>query len=165
MSQSALRAVPRRPSGAYGIRLPDPRLLRRGERGATATMKANRQKDTGPELVLRRLLWQSDARGYRLHRAVRGRPDISYGRQHLAVFVHGCFWHGCPKCQKTIPKTNTAFWSAKFELNRRRDAMNVKELRSNGWSVITIWECELQSDARGCVARVLRELQVLEGRL
>ena len=79
-------------------------------------MRANRAKNTTPELVLRRELSQRGLRGYRLHRkGVPGRPDLSFGPQRLAIFVNGCYWHRCPRCQLPLPRTHTDFWRAKFE--------------------------------------------------
>ena len=81
-------------------------------------MSANRAKDTKPELLLRQALWQSGHRGYRLHhKKIPGRPDITFVGKKVAIFVHGCFWHRCPKCAYTLPKNNTAFWQAKFDRN------------------------------------------------
>ena len=81
-------------------------------------MSANRAKDTKPELLLRQALWQAGHRGYRLHyKKVPGRPDITFVGKRVAIFVHGCFWHRCPKCAYTLPKNNTAFRQAKFDRN------------------------------------------------
>jgi len=82
------------------------------------TMQANRAKDTAPERILRKSLWECGLRGYRLHsKAVPGRPDISFGRPKVAIFVHGCFWHRCPKCSLPLPKSNREFWIKKFRRN------------------------------------------------
>src|SRR5205085_10104868 len=79
------------------------------------TMQANRAKDTKPEKILRKSLYACGLRGYRLHsNKVPGRPDISFGKQKIAIFVHGCFWHRCPKCLFPLPKSNREFWIKKF---------------------------------------------------
>jgi DNA mismatch endonuclease (patch repair protein) len=121
-------------------------------------MSANRAKDSKPELLLRMLLWHSGLRGYRLHyKKVPGRPDISFVSKKLAIFVHGCFWHRCPKCAYTLPKTNSAFWQAKFDRNVARDQKKVKDLKHLGWKVATVWECDLASNP----AKVLRRISIL----
>ncbi len=122
-------------------------------------MSANRAKDTGPELALRRELTRLEIRGYRLSpRGVPGRPDLVFQRAMLAVFVHGCFWHRCPSCRLPLPKTHTAWWRAKFERNRRRDGAKERLLRGAGWRVLTLWECEIEEDGRGCAQRVRANL-------
>src|SRR6185503_18520252 len=87
------------------------------------TMQSNRSRDTGPELALRHALWRAGLRGYRLNvRSLPGSPDIVYGRVRLAVFVHGCFWHGCASCANyRPPKKNARFWREKLAENQLRD--------------------------------------------
>lgn len=107
-------------------------------------MQANRGKDTGPELKLRRLLREAGFRGYRLHwKKAPGRPDIAYPGRKIAIFVNGCFWHRCPHCNPSTPKSNTDFWRAKFAANEVRDARKAAELQDAGWRVIAVWECEV----------------------
>lgn len=127
-----------------------------GVREATAkTMRANRSTDTKPELALRRALWAAGLRGYRKNvRRLPGTPDVVYGRARLAVLVHGCYWHQCPRCTRNrIPKTNAAYWSAKFAGNVERDARQQVALKEAGWRVLVLWECELK-DIDAAVARV-----------
>src|SRR5438477_12759213 len=101
------------------------------------TMQANRAKDTAPERIFRKSLCECGLRGYRLHsKAVPGRPDISFGRQKVAIFVHGCFWHRCPKCALPLPKSNREFWKKKFRRNRARDRRKARLLINEGWKVI-----------------------------
>jgi len=110
-------------------------------------MSRIRGKDTKPELVLRRALREVGAPGYRLHwKKAPGRPDIAYPGRKLAVFVHGCYWHRCPHCGPSMPKTHTDFWQKKFERNQERDARKVRELEDAGWDVIVVWECQLKKD-------------------
>ncbi len=106
-------------------------------------MKAVRTKNTGPEMVVRRLLTDLGYR-YRLHRKdLPGSPDIAFIGKKKAIFVHGCFWHG-HECQKgRAPKSRLEYWGPKLEANRQRDARKSQELRALGWSVLTIWQCEL----------------------
>jgi DNA mismatch endonuclease (patch repair protein) len=123
-------------------------------------MSANKAKNTGPEMLLRKALWQAGIRGYRLHnKKVIGRPDIAFIGRKLAVFVHGCFWHHCPKCSTSLPKHNTPFWKAKFERNVERDARKVADLKSAGWTVLTFWECDLKADLPLVVSTIQKALQ------
>ncbi|MBK7946862.1 MAG: very short patch repair endonuclease [Flavobacteriales bacterium] len=86
--------------------------------------------------------------GYRLHYAkVPGRPDIAFVNRKLAVFVHGCFWHGCPHCQPPKPKRNTWYWGPKLERNKERDSEKASALRKEGWRVVTLWECAIKRSA------------------
>ena len=130
-------------------------------REATAkTMRANRAKDTKPEITLRKALWAAGLRGYRKNvRGLPGTPDVVYGRARLAVFVHGCYWHQCPRCARNrTPKTNALYWEAKFALNAERDARQLRELDALGWRTLVVWECEMK-DLAGAVARVAEALR------
>ena len=123
---------------------------------ARKTMQANRSKNTGPELELRRLLREAGYPGYRLHWGkAPGHPDIAYPGRKVAIFVNGCFWHRCPHCQPAMPKANREFWEAKFAANVERDARNRAELEAAGWTVITVWECELLELGGRAIRRVL----------
>src|ERR1700722_13455671 len=95
--------------------------------------------NTTTELPLAKLLWSAGLRGYRKHWPVPGRPDFAWPGRKVALFVDGCFWHGCP-C-KTIPKTNSTFWRIKISKNRERDSRADQELRRLGWIVMRVWEC------------------------
>lgn len=118
-------------------------------------MRGNRGKDTKPEQRLRKLLRDAGFPGYRLHwKGVPGRPDVAYPGRKVAVFMNGCFWHRCPHCQPAAPKSHPEFWDKKFELNRERDERKTRELESLGWTVLTVWECELRDDPGAAVARV-----------
>lgn len=104
-----------------------------------------RGKNTGPELRVRKLLWRLGAR-YRLHRRdLPGSPDVAMPGRRLAVFVHGCFWHGhsCPRGARK-PRQNADYWRAKLERNQERDAAACAALQAGGWRVETVWECELR---------------------
>jgi DNA mismatch endonuclease (patch repair protein) len=128
-------------------------------KAVSKSMRSNRGKDTSPEMTLRSSLYKGGIRGYRLHtKGVPGRPDILFPRQRLAVFVNGCFWHRCPKCALPLPKSHSDFWSKKFELNRQRDERKIHELKSAGWRVLIIWECEIRKDLGNSVKRVKRAL-------
>ena len=84
--------------------------------------------------------------GYRLNwRKAPGRPDIAYPGRKVAIFVHGCYWHHCPRCYPNLPKSNPEFWARKFELNRERDARKRTGLEAIGWTVIEVWECDIRN--------------------
>lgn len=124
-------------------------------------MSANRGKNTGPELILRKALRDAGLLGYRLHyEGAPGRPDVSYPGKRVAIFVHGCFWHRCPKCRMPIPRSHSEFWKSKFEANKRRDRAKTRALISDGWNVLTIWECEIERDIVSCISRVRQSLGV-----
>lgn len=115
-------------------------------------MRANRARDTGPELRLRRALREAGLGGYRLNwKKAPGRPDIAYPGRKVAVFVHGCYWHHCPRCYPNLPKSNADFWARKFELNRERDARKRSNLETGGWVVLEAWECDIRANPRQLV--------------
>lgn len=96
------------------------------------------RRDTGPEVALRRALHAGGVR-FRIHANLPGRPDIVLVRLRVAVFVDGCFWHGCPK-HASMPKANRAFWEAKLKENKERDARKDEALKALGWTPLHIWE-------------------------
>jgi DNA mismatch endonuclease (patch repair protein) len=95
------------------------------------------------EIVLGKLLWAAGLRGYRKHWHVTGRPDFAWPRRRIAVFVDGCFWHGCT-C-KYLPRTNSAFWRRKIQTNQARDRRITRALRREGWKVVRIRECRVRN--------------------
>lgn len=110
-------------------------------------MRANKAKNTAPELLLRKALWTSGIKGYRINwKKVPGRPDIAFPGRKIAIFVNGCFWHRCEKCNPNMPKSNIDFWTSKFSKNKLRDHLKTEQLKLLGWTVITIWECEVKND-------------------
>lgn len=110
-------------------------------------MSRVRGKDTTPELKLRRFLHAKGLR-YRLHlRSLPGKPDIVFVSSRVAVFVHGCFWHGHDCRYGRLPKTKLDYWAPKVALNRARDAVNVEKLHKLGWDVLTVWQCEIKDAA------------------
>ncbi|MFD2512818.1 very short patch repair endonuclease [Pontibacter locisalis] len=121
-------------------------------------MRGNKSRDTKPELKLRKALWKSGLRGYRIHwPKAPGKPDICYPGRKLAIFIHGCFWHRCPYCQPQTPKTNVTFWQEKFDNNILRDAKYKQQYREAGWDRVIIWECQLQQHLHGCL-HMIKEL-------
>lgn len=113
----------------------------------SANMSRVRGRDTKPEIRVRRLLHRTGYR-FRLHRRdLPGRPDIFLPRHRLAVFVHGCFWHGHEGCKRAkLPDTRPEFWAAKIAGNRTRDTRAVEELAALGITSVTLWECQLKED-------------------
>ncbi|WP_096363755.1 very short patch repair endonuclease [Thiohalobacter thiocyanaticus] len=111
-----------------------------------------KQRNTGPEVALRRALWQRGLR-YRLHLQLPGHPDIVFTQRKIVVFVDGCFWHGCP-LHGTMPKTNQEYWAAKIARNIRRDAEVDQTLRAMGWRVVHVWEHEIKQDLEAVSERI-----------
>ncbi len=117
-------------------------------------MSRVRGKDTKPEMVVRRLAHSLGYR-FRLHRKeLPGRPDLVFPGRRAVVFVHGCFWHRHEGCRlASTPKSNEAFWEAKFGRNVERDRAAVEKLEADGWRVLTVWECETR-DREGMAAQL-----------
>ena len=126
---------------------------KRSEVMALVRSTGNRQT----ELRLLKILRGSDITGWRRHQKLPGKPDFVFRSQRLAVFVDGCFWHGCPKCYRRT-NSNQNYWDEKVERNRKRDRFVVRELQKNGWRVLRIWQHELSdmphvtANIRGCLA-------------
>ena len=104
------------------------------------------QKNTKPELFVRKLTYRLGYR-YRLHRRdIPGTPDLAFIGRRKVIFVHGCFWHAHENCKYSRPpKSNTEFWLPKLARNKARDEATSKQLSEQGWDVLTIWECELKA--------------------
>jgi DNA mismatch endonuclease (patch repair protein) len=112
-------------------------------------MKRVKQADTPPERVVRRALSALGVR-YRLNaKGLPGTPDIVNRARRWAIFVHGCYWHaheGCPRWR--LPKRNREFWAEKFEANRKRDRQKIDELENLGFTVLVVWQCELEVEVQ-----------------
>lgn len=121
-------------------------------------MSAVKGKDTGPELVVRKLVYAMGYR-YRLHgRKLPGRPDLVFASRRKVIFVHGCFWHrhDDPSCKLSrLPKSRLSFWLPKMERTQCRDQENTDALRTLGWKSLVIWECQLRDTET--LARVIRK--------
>lgn len=115
-------------------------------------MSRIRSRNTGPELRLRKALWAEGCR-YRLYSDLPGRPDLAFIRERLAVFVDGCFWHGCPE-HYSAPRTREEFWKSKLRRNVLRDIAAEDALISKGWRLIRIWQHDLK-DTDAAVRNVL----------
>lgn len=122
-------------------------------------MSQIRGKDTKPELLLRRLLHRAGYR-FRLHAPnLPGKPDIVLPKYQTVIFVNGCFWHRHKDCPKaTTPKTRTEFWIEKFQRTVERDQQKRAELEMFGWTVLTVWECELKCDPKFVLKTVINQL-------
>ena len=121
-----------------------------------ACIRSSGNKST--EIALARLLRSAGITGWRRHRHVIGKPDFVFRKQRVAVFVDGCFWHGCPE-HGARPKTNASFWRRKIARNRARDREVNRLLRAKEWRVFRIWEHELApKNKKHLAARMLRRL-------
>jgi DNA mismatch endonuclease (patch repair protein) len=124
-------------------------------------MQANRSRDTQPELRLRRILHGRGLRYFVNRRALasaRWKADLVFPTQRIAVFVDGCYWHGCPE-HYSLPRVNTAYWAPKIEGNRTRDRRFDELLRAAGWTVIRAWEHEDPVDVADRVEAAFRTAQ------
>jgi DNA mismatch endonuclease, patch repair protein len=121
-----------------------------------AAIRGKGNKDT--ELRMMALLRAHGITGWRRGVALFGKPDFVFRRERVALFVDGCFWHGCPR-HATTPANNHAFWKAKLGRNAARDREVTRELRKAGWRVVRVWECALaRSRARATLGRIDRAL-------
>ena len=126
------------------------------DKATQSRLSTQSRLNTRPELELRSELWRRGFR-YSLHRPIHGTRrsiDIALVRYQVAVFVDGCFWHGCPKHGST-PSNNTEWWNRKLEANRRRDVDTKRILKSQGWAVVRVWEHETVATATNRVRRAV----------
>ena len=113
-------------------------------------MQKVKSKNTQPEINLRKLLCGMGYRRYRLHyKNLPGKPDIVFVSSRKVIFLHGCFWHGhnC-KSGRNTPKTNTDYWDPKLQKNKIRDLSHKRKIKGAGWSVLTVWECQLKESEK-----------------
>lgn len=127
------------------------------------TMSRIRGRDTGPERSIRSLLHSRGFR-FRVHHRVLGicRTDIAFTRLRVAIFIDGCFWHGCP-LHGVRPKNNAEFWTEKLSRNRQRDQRQTQDLEASGWSVLRFWEHEVTSSPEEVTDRISAFLESLKG--
>lgn len=122
-------------------------------------MQSNAPRDTKPEIAVRRLLHQAGLR-YRVDSPplseLRRRADIVFPRQRIAVFIDGCFWHGCPEHGSTEFKTNSAYWLRKIATNRARDLETTERLQAAGWTVLRYWEHAVAKEVAASIAQSVR---------
>lgn len=118
-------------------------------------MVSNRGSGTRLEKDFCRAMRQAGMKGFRTNVPVgKSHIDIAFPSKRVAIQLHGCFWHHCPKCKFPVPKTNTKFWAVKFELTRARDARVRKLVRQNGWQLVELWEHQVKQDLEGCLLLV-----------
>lgn len=124
-------------------------------------MRGNKSRDTKPELALRSELHRLGMR-YRIQASplpdIRRRADIVFPKQKVAVFVDGCFWHGC-KLHKSLPKSNVDYWREKIERNRKRDLDTDNRLKGEGWRSTRVWEHEDPVNAAKAIATTVRDVR------
>lgn len=119
-------------------------------------MAAIRSRDTQPEMIVRRHLHRLGFRFRLTPRHLPGKPDLVLPMYRVAVFVHGCFWHGHIGCRfATVPATRTEHWIEKLAANRARDGIKEAELRAADWRVVVVWECALKSDRDATLKRLV----------
>lgn len=107
-----------------------------------------RSKDTSIELKVRKYLFSLGYR-YRVnYKELPGNPDIVFTKKKIAIFIHGCYWHGhnCNSRYAHVSKSNTDYWNTKIQRNQERDKRNIEQLEKDGWKVIVLWECEIKED-------------------
>lgn len=119
-------------------------------------MRAMPRRDTGPELALRRSVHRRGMRYVLGGAGLPGRPDLVFSRRRIAVFVDGCFWHGCPT-HGVRPRANAEWWAAKLDANTARDRRNDRDLIEAGWAVVHVWEHEDPDEAAGALHRLWTE--------
>jgi DNA mismatch endonuclease, patch repair protein len=134
----------------------------------SANMRGIRRRDTGPEKALRTALHRRGLRFRVDHPIIDGhprpvRPDIVFARAKVAVFVDGCYWHGCPEHGQRETRRNSSYWTAKIARNRERDSEQEERLQRAGWRVLRFWEHENPSELTDVVAAVLRARTVRRG--
>lgn len=113
------------------------------------------RNNKGTEVALASLLRKSGISGWRRHVPLPGTPDFAWRAQRVAIFVDGCFWHGCSHCgNKQTPATNRTFWIPKITANKSRDRRANRNLRQAGWRVLRIWEHNLKKRPESCLTRV-----------
>jgi DNA mismatch endonuclease (patch repair protein) len=120
--------------------MPD-RLTKQGRSRNMSLIRKFGNRST--ELRMVALMRCNGIKGWRRHTSLPGTPDFAFRRERVAIFIDGCFWHGCPRC-KWVPASNIDYWQMKFAMNRKRDRDADKALRAMGWKVIRVWEHSLK---------------------
>lgn len=111
------------------------------------TMRSVKSKETGPERRLRGMLAGLGLTGWLVNpEAIEGKPDFAFPKQKVAIFVDGCFWHGCPICNRPLPASNREYWRRKITRNVKRDHVNSVKLEAAGWQVVRIWEHQMRKN-------------------
>jgi DNA mismatch endonuclease (patch repair protein) len=123
------------------------------EQRSYAMSRIRSRGNLSTELALIAAMRKTGVSGWRRNSAPRGNPDFVFPKFHVAVFVDGCYWHGCQKCGLAA-KSNADYWDKKIERNRRRDKENARHLREKGWAVVRIWEHDLKEKPMTCIRKV-----------
>lgn len=122
-------------------------------------MSLIRSKWTKPERAIHNYL-KGHKIAHKMHPRMTGSPDIIIPSKKIAIFIHGCFWHGCKNCYKQ-PKNNKKFWKKKIENNKGRDRKNSRLLRKNGWKIKIIWECDIPRNNNALTMRkIIKSLKL-----
>src|SRR5260370_39758115 len=123
---------------------------------ASVRSRGNRSTEQRMERLLRQLRLS----GYRSQWPVTGKPDFAWPKLKVALFIDGCWWHGCPRCKrcKTPSKSNATFWRLKVQSNRRRDTRVSRRLRAEGWKVLRVWECVIEQQRT--ISRLIRTISL-----
>lgn len=116
-------------------------------------------KNTKPEIIFRKYLWNVGVRGYRLHNKLPGKPDLYFGHRKTAVFIDGCFWHMCSTCF-VKPKSNNEYWDKKLSRNVQRDKEVNKLLGEMNITVLRLWEHDIKKDLDGAYLKLINALQL-----
>ncbi|MFC1743354.1 very short patch repair endonuclease [Candidatus Riflebacteria bacterium] len=126
-------------------------------------MKSVRSKgNKSTELRLKMSLIRAGVSGWQISpKSIKGKPDFYFKDLKIAIFVDGCFWHGCPSCGH-VPKKNKEFWQEKFSRNKLRDNNTTLILKSRGFSVLRFWECELKTDLKYCLKQIILEINAIK---
>jgi DNA mismatch endonuclease, patch repair protein len=118
------------------------------------------RRNATTEIRLLQLLREHGLRGFRRHVALPGHPDFVWYEQRVAVFVHGCFWHGHGCARNLSPRRNKKLWQIKIDATRKRDHRSATQLRAAGWRVLTIWECLLKTKPYSCIRRISQAVKI-----
>jgi len=119
-------------------------------------MSKIKSKNTKPEITIKELL---DGRIFKYQpKGILGNPDFANKREKIAIFIDGCFWHGCKKhCR--MPNSNKKYWTQKIERNKKNDKLITKKLGQKGWNIIRLWEHEVKNDPKKCRTKILKKFQ------
>ena len=121
-------------------------------------MQAIRSKDTKIELSLRKALWGKGYRYRKHHKKLIGKPDITFAKKKIAIFIDSCFWHGCPyHCR--MPKSNKAYWNEKIRRNKKRDKEVKSWYKNNAWCGLRFWEHTLKKNPQGCLQKIIKTIE------
>lgn len=128
-------------------------------------MSKIRSKDTKIEIQVRHWLYHHGIRYRKNCRDIPGKPDIAIKKYKIAIFVHGCFWHGHENCKYyRLPKSNVEYWQDKIRKNIDRDSNNVESLKRSGWNVFVVWECQVKSNFEAVMLDLLQEIDILKNK-